>query len=209
MKFEEIIKNQRIAVFAAHCDDIELAMGGTLNKLKNNRVWIDVFSDATNVRGNETIMDEFWSSMKIYGLTLQTTLWSDVNTMEFYSREKDIKSRMFYCKTHFRPDIVICCNPKSDNRDHSIVGECALNVFQEQTVLLYEDIRGGREHRSDIYVILNAEDVNKKLRAARCYVTQSKRSYFKPDALVSFLRMRGSQIGVTFAESLEVARLVV
>ncbi len=208
MKFEEIIKNQKIAIFCAHPDDAELAMGGTMNKIKNNRVWIDVFSDATNVKGNQWIMDDFWESMKVYGFTMQTTLWSDINTMEFYEKEKDIKSRMYYCKMHFRPDIIICTSPKSDNRDHSIVGECALNVFQEQTVLFYEDARGGREHRPDIYVILNADDVNTKLRACRCYKTQQKKEYFKPASIVSFLRMRGSQVSSTFAESMEIARLV-
>lgn len=206
-----MIENKHILLVECHPDDYDLALGGFISRLgRNNPNNIEAicFSSADNVNGQK-IEDEFWQVMRDYGITLRTTLYQDIPTMEFYKFENMIKKRLHYCREHFKPDVVISTSPYSDNLDHQILGKCVLNVFQEQSVLFYEDIRGGREHKPDIYIRLTTEEFMAKLRVLSYYKTQVKRKYFQPDAVSSMALFRGSQIGETYAESLQIARLVI
>lgn len=204
----DLLKGKRILVVGAHPDDLELGMGGTLWKLREEKIELTVFSSADNING-QVIEDEFWSSMEYYGITIRTCLYQDIKTMEFFKAEDFIKARLHYIREHFKPDIIFSTSPKSDNKDHKVLGECVLNVFQEQSVLFYEDIRGGREHNSHAYVALDSEDFINKQKVLQFYKTQSKRKYFGSEPITSMAQFRGTQIGKTYAESFEVGRLVI
>lgn len=145
--------------------------------------------------------------MKHFEVTLRTCLWQDIPTQEFYKFEDFIKSRLFYTREHFKPDIIFCTSPKADNRDHSVLGLCVMNVFQEESVMFYEDIRGGQKHQADIYIKLSSDELVQKLRALEFYKSQNYRKYFKPDAVSSMALFRGAQIGGLYAESFEIGRL--
>jgi len=208
---ENYLKGKRIAIFEAHPDDLELGCGGLLTRLsKSNKIDITCFSSANNVRGNLNIEDEFWKSMKHFGTTLRTCCYNDIPTMQFFKFEDVIKDRLYYTKVHFKPDVIITTNPKAHNRDHSVLGQCVMNVFQEQTILFFEDIRGGQDHRPDVYVKLSSDEFVSKMKAISFYDTQRKqRDYFKPDKISSMALYRGSQIGEIYVETFEVGRIVI
>ena len=203
----DLVKGKRILVLGAHPDDIELGMGGTLWKIRQEKIELTVFSSADNVNGSK-IEDEFWRSMYHYGITLRTCLYQDIQTMEFYKFEDFIKNRLFYTREHFKPDIIFCPSPNSDNSDHAVVGKCVLNVFQEQSILYYEDIRGGRNHKPQAYVKLTSDEFMQKQKVLEFYQTQNKRKYFGSEPISSMAQFRGTQIGTNYAESFEIGRLV-
>jgi len=198
---------KKTLILSAHPDDIELGMGGTLNKLDKKLVKIVIFSDTVNVNGT-TIEDELANSMKYYDVAY--TVRHDIINMNFVNQEKEIKQIMFDLKNEFIPDVVFSTSPRSTNPDHRIVGESVKSVFMEQSVMFFETVRADYAHMPQLYVELTPMDLAIKLKCIGYYDTQlKKRSYLDLDLVKSQARFRGSQVSKTNAEAFEVYRIIV
>ena len=81
-------------------------------------------------------------------------------------------------------------------------------MFQEQTVLFYEVIRGDYEHMPNMYNKVTEDDCTVKVQALMQYVSQTKREYMKPEIIQSQMVFRGSQCSAHLAESFEVGRII-
>ena len=169
-----MFKNKRILIVGAHPDDIEFGLGATLNQIKDEDIKIVVFSSTTNLNG-EKIIKELNNSMRIYGLSC--TLFKDIENMNFVNQEREIKQKLYDIKGEFKPDIIFTTSKRSYNPDHQVLGVSCLNVFQEQTVLFYEVVRGDYEHRANFYNKVTEDDVIVKQQALMQYKTQTKRTY--------------------------------
>ena len=58
-----MFEGKNIVIFGAHPDDIELGMGGTLNQIKGEDVYVTVFADTAKYNGKE-IIEEYYKSME-------------------------------------------------------------------------------------------------------------------------------------------------
>lgn len=201
----DMFENKKILIVGAHPDDIEFGLGGTLNKIKDEDIKIVIFSDSSNING-ESILDEVKNSLDVYQQGF--ALYKDIITMSFFKSEDVIKQRLYEIKTSFNPDIIFCTSPRGVNSDHVVLAKCVQNVFQEQTILSYELMRGDYDFVPNFYVKLDQSDVDKKLQSLSCYKTQQKRIYSASKLLNSHLMFRGGQIGSEYAEAFEVNRLV-
>lgn len=202
-----IFDKKRILIVGAHPDDIEFGLGGTINKIENkDLIRIEVFSTSVNINGSE-ILEEMKKSMA-YMRVAGYSVTEIARTMEFFKYETEIKQRLFDLKQSWCPDIVFSTSTRSMNSDHKLLGECVLNVFQEQMILFYETLRGDHKLKPNFYSILTAENMMHKLELLQFYDTQTHREYMKPDVISTLARYRGSQIGYNYAEAFEVERLV-
>lgn len=204
-----MLQNKKILVVGAHPDDIEFGMGGTLSKirydLENNNIKVVIFSDTVNING-DTILDEVKNSLEVYKQGF--TLYKDIITMSFFKSEDVIKQRLYDIKKEFQPDVVFCTNSKSANSDHSVLARCVQNVFQEQTIISYELMRGDYDFVPNFYVELDKSDVDNKLHSLLCYKSQQKRAYSASSLVNAHLMFRGGQKGLQYAEAFEVNCLV-
>jgi len=200
-----MFKGKRILIVGAHPDDIEFGLGATLNQIKNENIKIVVFSSTTNLNG-DAIIDELKNSMRIYDLPF--TLIQDIENMNFVAQEREIKQKLYDIKQDFKPDIIFTTSKRSYNPDHQILGISCLNVFQEQTVLFYEVVRGDYEHRANLYNKVSHNDALVKQEALMQYQTQKKRVYLTSNIIQSQLVFRGSQCLSELAESFEVGRII-
>ena len=200
-----MFEGKRILIVGAHPDDIEFGLGATLNQIKDEDIKIVVFSSTTNLNG-EKIIDELNNSMRIYGLSC--TLIKDIENMNFVNQEREIKQKLYDIKTEFKPDIIFTTSKRSYNPDHQVLGVSCLNVFQEQTVLFYEVVRGDYEHRANLYNKVTEDDVIVKQQALMQYKTQTKRTYLTARIIESQMIFRGSQCSAHLAESFEVGRII-
>jgi len=202
---KRMFKGKRILIVGAHPDDIEFGLGATLNQIKDEDIKIVVFSSTTNLNGN-VILEELKNSMRIYGLPF--TLITDIENMNFIAQERDVKQKLFDIKKEFKPDIIFTTSKRSYNPDHQVLGISCLNVFQEQTVLFYEVVRGDYEHHANFYNKVTEDDSVVKVQALMQYVTQTKREYMRPEIIQSQMVFRGSQCSAHLAESFEVGRII-
>ena len=202
------IDKKRILIVGAHPDDLEFGLAGSLHKLiKDNQIKIEVFSTSVNINGNE-ILDEMKKSMA--NLQISDYCVSETaRTMEFFKYEDVIKQRLFELKQSFIPDIIFSTSTRSLNSDHKVLGECVLNVFQEQMIIFYETLRGDHKLNPNLYSVLSSDDLMVKLELLELYGTQTHRDYMKPDVINTLARYRGSQIGHTYAEAFEVERMII
>lgn len=202
---KRMFKGKRILIIGAHPDDIELGMGATLNQIKGEDVKIIVFSDTVERNGTDIIF-ELSKSMAIYGLSY--TLIKDVDNMKFTDKSIQIRQKLYNTKKEFKPDIIFSPNRTSYNPDHRVLGESCLAVFQEQTILFYEVIRGDYEHIPNMYNTVSIDDMLVKQQALMQYKTQQKATYTSSNITQSKAIFRGAQCGAEFAETFEVGRII-
>ena len=204
-----MFKDKRILIVGAHPDDIEFGMGATLNQFKKENVMCIVFSDTVNLNGEDILTELHNSLVKIYGVN-RLVLMRDIKNLNFVNQEREIKQKLYDVKQEFKPDIIFSTNRTSYNPDHQVLGTSVLNVFQEQTILFYEVVRGDYEFKPNLYNEVSEEDAEVKQDAIRQYVTQTKkRDYAKSSIILSQLIFRGSQCSKKYAESFEVGRIIV
>ena len=204
-----MFKDKKILIVGSHPDDIEFGCGATLNQLTKENVMCIIFSDTVNLNGDDILAELHNSLIKIYKIN-RMILMRNIENMNFVNQEKEIKQKLYDIKQDFKPDIIISTSRKSHNPDHRVLGESVLSVFQEQTVLFYEVVRGDYEFQPNLYNEVSEEDAEVKQDAIRQYVTQTKkRDYAKSSIIISQLIFRGSQILKKYAEAFEVGRIVV
>ena len=207
-KCVDMFENKKILIVGGHCDDIEFGMGASLNRLDKNNVKCVIFSDTVNLNGPE-IINELSNSLKgIYDINF--TLRHDIKNMNFVNQEREIKQILYDIKQEYKPDIIFSTSRKSYNPDHKVLGESVLSVFQEQTILFYEVVRGDYEFQPNLYIEVSEEDAEIKQDAIRQYKTQTKkRDYAKSSIILSQLVFRGSQVLKKYAEAFEAGRIVI
>lgn len=195
--------DKKILLIGAHPDDLEFGMGATMFGMKNVQVLI--LSDTVNVNG-DTIKKDLHESMSFYGFSYY--ILRTPQTMQFFKFEDVLKQQLFNMKKEFSPDVVFCPSNRSYNLDHSKTAECVCNVFQEQSIWMYEVARGDYSFRPNVWYGVSKEAINAKITALGKYSTQKNRSYMDVEAIIGMAKFRGSQIGVDYAECFE-ARIVV
>ena len=204
----KLTDKQRILILGAHPDDIEFAMGATLSKLTkdaHNEIFVAVFSPAMQISQNKNILNELRDSMQIFRTKYDVY---DFRTRMFVSDSPDIQDKVFKLKSTFRPHIVFSPSPNALHPDHATLGRCVNSVFQETSILVYEDVRGNHNQLINFWFKVSPGDAERKIKALKCYKSQFSRKYFNFDQIFSMMKGRGLQIGSEFAEGFEVLRFV-
>ncbi len=202
---ETLFQDKKILIIGAHPDDIEFGMGATLNKIIANKMSVVCFSTTIETNG-EIIMHELKESMDILHVRHYNIL--DCNNMNFVNEQKDIKQKLWNAKKLNGFDIVFSPSPRSYNPDHRVLGESCLSVFQEQTILFYEILRGDYEFAPKLYIKVSKDDMDKKQQALLCYKSITNKHYSNPESIVGLAIFRGCQINSDYAEAFEIGRMI-
>lgn len=200
--------NNTILVLGAHPDDIEFAMGATLSKLKRNPknyVYIVVFSSAMQIPENKHILNELRDSMKLYNIDYEIL---DFRTRMFIQDSPEIQDKIYNLKQCFHPSVVYSPSPNALHPDHAVIGKCVVSVFQETSILVYEDIRGNHHQLINYWHEVSSSDVKRKISSLKRYRSQFNRKYFNFDQIYHLISARGLQIGKKFAEGFENLRVI-
>ena len=199
MTLKYSLKNKTIAIIAAHTDDIELGMGATLNQLRDEAIYIHVFSVGTAEQ------DEFYKSMEVYGF--DTPDLDAYPTRNFHSPEWTQRIRDFvFSGYHY--DVLFTHSKYSQHLDHRIVGEAVDDIIKEKTIITWEEVHSGKNIPVNMWNEVSSDDMAVKSRAIDCYKSQAKRPYFEGDHIMTMARFRGNQILKDYAEAFNVVRLV-
>jgi len=200
----QIFKDKKILIIGAHPDDLEFGCGAILNQLKKNTNVIMIFSDTVETNGYG-IIKELKESMKVYGLHGNLR---NFNNMNFIAEQKKIKQELWDLKKDFKFDIIFSPSPRSFNPDHRVLGESCLSVFQEQTILFYEILRGDYDFRPKLYIKVSRDDMDRKQQALLCYKTITNKHYSNPESIVGLAIFRGCQVNSDYAEAFEIGRMI-
>ncbi len=205
-----------VLVLAPHTDDGEIGCGGTISKLisEGKKVHYLAFSSAKKSlreqgRSEDTLVKEVKRATSVLGISDNNLYIYDINVREFDKYRQDIIDILIEHRNKINPVLVFAPSINDIHQDHEVVSREALRAFKNITILGYEMPWNNIEFQTRAFIKLDEEFLNQKIKALKCYKSQSHRRYLNGDFIYSLAKMRGVQIESNLAEAFEVMRLVI
>ena len=199
---------RRILVIGAHPDDIEIACGATLARLRDEGHRIHGLVLSRGERGGEGMVrqTEARNGARFLGLDSVTIL--DCADTRFQEAELAIMQAIEAEIAHFRPDIILTHSAHDLHQDHQTVHTATLRAARNvPTVLAYESPSVTSDFRPALFV--NVSDyLGIKVESIREHQDQADKPYTDPERVRGIAAFRGGQAKVRYAEGFEVVRML-
>lgn len=201
---------KKALVLAPHPDDGEFGCGGTISKLIKQGVEVHyaAFSPCTKSVPKDFEKDVLYKELEAAcgQLGVQS---GHIKTFHFevrnFKRERQlILEELVQMKKDLQPDLVFIPNSDDVHQDHQTIYEEGIRAFKQIKILGYELPWNNYNMKTNFHVQVQENDVQNKLKAIQCYQSQQFRNYTDNDFIKSLAIVRGTQIGVDFAEAFEV-----
>ncbi len=182
----------RVLCLGAHCDDVEIGMGGTLAQLASARPDVsirvcvltgdDVRTGETQAALAELLGAHPDAQVDVQGFRNGHFPWQATEIKAHIETYKAFDPQLVF--THFRHD---------HHQDHRTVSELTANTFRDHLVLEYEILKyDGDLGNPNVFVALTREQLDAKVATLmRCFASQLDKQWFTPDVFTSMARIRG------------------
>lgn len=196
----------KVLFVAAHCDDLELACGGTIARLQKT-CDISCYVASQSIANGEladVLQDMCQSAMTILGVPYVT--FGDATTCRFAEKRQQIWDALNLLP---KPDIVIT-HERDEHQDHVVMHDEVYRVFKSSSILHFPGMVSCPNFQPDLFIKLEEEHVNLKLKALKAYSCYTKKLYFDRLNITSYMRVAGLRTGESgFAEGYRVGRLII
>ena len=206
----------KVLVLSPHTDDGELGAGGTIAKFLEQGIdiYYIAFSgcEASVPQGlpKNTLRKECKRSTKILGLKPDKVIIMDYEVRTLPEHRQEILEKLIKLKGEFQPEIVLVPSSHDMHQDHGVIYWEALRAFKkEASIWGYEHPWNNLSFSTDIFVVLNLKNMERKLKALKEYKTQKSKSYMDEKNIMALGSTRGSQLDQPYAETFELIRLIV
>ena len=207
-------KYKNVYVLAPHTDDGELGAGGTIAKLVELGANIYYFAFSTAAESvpegmpRDILKTEVINATTKLGIPKKNVVIYNYQVRKLnYSRQEILEDLMKH-KKKLKPDLVLMPSLNDIHQDHSTIAQEGLRAFKGSTILGYELIWNNLTFNTTSFVNLEEKHIQKKCDSLKEYTSQASRDYMSEDFIFSLAKTRGVQIGVKYAESFEVVRMV-
>lgn len=210
-----MLENKRVLVLAPHTDDGELGCGATIAKLieSGSEVYYAAFStaDESVPKGfpSNQLEVEVKAATKKLGIKKENLFVYKYHVRKLNYVRQEILETLIKLRAEVKPEVVFLPSSKDIHQDHVTVTNEGIRAFKFCTILGYELIWNNLSFNTDCFITLKEKHVKKKIKALKAYKTQAGKAYMDPDFIRSLAKVRGTQIGVDFAETFEVIRLMI
>lgn len=187
---------------AAHCDDLELSCGATINKLIHEGHNVDAIIYSHEYDGIDLSKEAnvAMSKIDLYGAAI-----IDFKCREFsYNRQLILHTLV---ESNLGYDYYVTHSPNSIHQDHKVIGEESLRAFKKCNLITYEHEWNLLQSESNYYIEVSEENMANKLQAMACYKSQQHRQYFDRQYTYSRALLSGAKIGVKYAESFRIVNM--
>lgn len=205
---------ERVLVLAPHTDDGELGCGATISRLlgEGKRVSYAALSTAADSLPPGMPADQLAREVRKATASLGIAP-GDLHVYDYAVRKlnyhrQEVLEDFVRLREAYQPDMVFTPSRKDVHQDHAVVTAEALRAFKHVTIFGYELPWNNLSFDADCFLEVSESDLSAKVEALRHYRTQARRDYMNPDFTRSLARVRGTQVGVRYAEAFEVIRIV-
>ena len=201
----------QVLCIGAHCDDIEIGCGGTLQVLQASRPKLEIHWVIASGTPQRCAEARRAMSMLVKRSQRGQLHFGEFPDGQFPAHYAAIKGFFESLKKLPRPDLILCHERDDRHQDHRIVNEMLWNTFRDHAVLEYEIPKwDGGLGQPNIYVPLTAAQMHAKTNALmQAYASQRRRDWFTPATFEALARLRGIECraGDGFAEAFHARKL--
>lgn len=99
---------------------------------------------------------------------------------------------------------------EDEHQDHCVLYTETIRNFKDTNLVCYKpSMKYGLSHSWNRFEVVEQEDVDAKLAAARYFDTLQDRVYFKPENIVAQMRVCGMHVDYEFAEPFTIYKMIV
>ena len=207
---------RKILVLAPHTDDGEFGCGGTIAKFieEGTDVYYVAFSGCEKSLGRgmapDTLIKELMCATKQLGIPEGNVFVKEFEVRCFERDRQEILEDMVCLNKAINPDLVFLPSPKDLHQDHNTIAMEGLRAFKlSSTILGYEVPWNNLSFNTTCFMKLSKNNIKRKIDALKCYESQANRYYSSQQFIKSLAITRGTQVGVTYAETFEVLRWII
>lgn len=206
---------KKVLVLAPHTDDAELGCGGTLARMKEEGIEINIAAFST-ARASvpmgsdpDILRKEFIKSMEILGVPESRYFIYDYQVRKLSYSRQEVLEEMIKLRNEIKPDMVLLPSGNDLHQDHEVVHNEGLRAFKGNTIWGYELPWNHVTFNTQAFVTLEKKHMEKKWEMMSIYESQfqKQRDYFTDEFIYGLAKVRGVQVGADFAESFEVIRI--
>lgn len=205
----------RILILAPHTDDGEFGCGGSMSKWvdEGKEVYYVAFSSARKSvppgMPKDILEKEVKEATQVLGVPPDNLILFNYPVREFPTYRQKILEDMVRLENELKPELVLLPSTNDTHQDHQTISQEGFRAFKKISIVGYEMPYNNLSFSTNLFVVLEEKQVSKKIEALKCYKSQATKTYATPDFIMSLARVRGTQIGVKYAEAFEVIRWVI
>lgn len=197
---------RRVLAIGAHPDDIELACGATLAKLRDAGHTIEALVLTGGERGGDVEVrpHEARRGARFIGCDgVAVHAFADTRLRE---QSNEILAVIEERVRTFDPDIIFTHSANDQHQDHQAVYEATLRAARNHsTILCYESPSVTRDFSPTFFVDIG-DYVDVKIASVREHCDQHRKPYMSAERLRGIASFRGGQAKTRYAEGFEAVR---
>jgi LmbE family N-acetylglucosaminyl deacetylase len=195
-----------VLCLAAHPDDVEIAVGGTLLELAARG---NVSATWLTMTGTPERQDEARRAAEAF-LPGARTIFAGLPDGRLPAHWGDVKQALEDAAQTTRPDLILAPRPDDAHQDHSLVGQLVGTAFRNALVLHYEIPKWESDLRPVThYVPVDAERARRKVALLHeVFVSQHGRDWWDEETFLGVMRLRGVECRARYAEGFTAAKTV-
>ncbi len=196
---------ESVLFLGAHCDDIEIGCGGTIQSLvaarPNVRIrWVTLSSNVVRAEETRRAASRFLSGAKHTDVRIES-----FRNSFFPYCGADIKAYFERLKQEFNPDIVFTHYRHDLHQDHRVVNELTWNTYRNHLIFEYEipKFDGDLGSPNGFSALTRAQLDFKTKVLLECFETERTKSWFTRETFEALARLRGIECNAPegFAEA--------
>jgi len=205
---------KKILVLAPHTDDGELGCGGSIAKFcaEKREVYYAAFclcsKSLPDTLPANTLELECKKATSILGILAERLILFNYKVRELPQFRQQILEELLQLNRQINPDIVLLPAASDVHQDHQVIHHEGLRAFKNTSFAGYELPWNNYSFRTNFFIRLAGNDLNKKTEALKAYASQSHRNYMQEDFIRSLAKVRGVQCNSEFAEAFEMYKLI-
>jgi len=198
-----------VLAIGAHPDDIEIAAGAALAKMRDAGYGITGLILTRGEKGGDGDTRPLEAQRGAEFLGLDTVKVLDFNDTHLSLDIVKITGAIEEMIEKVQPEIIFTHSTHDLHQDHQAVYEATMRAARNTrtTILCYESPSVTQDFHPTYFIDVD-KYVEVKVQAMREHWNQRKKPYMKPELVRGKMAFRGAQAKVDYAEGFEVARMV-
>ena len=209
-----MLNPKKILVLAPHTDDGELGCGGSIARFcaEGREVYYAAFClCAKSLPASlpaDTLAHECKNATAHLGIAAENLMLFNYEVRELPQFRQQILEELLKLNKDINPDMVLLPAASDVHQDHQVIHQEGMRAFKNTTFAGYELPWNNYSFRTNFFMKLSAEQINKKVAALQQYKSQSHRNYMQPDFINSLAKVRGVQCNSDYAEAFELYKVI-